>query len=160
MDPKRRYYFPIIGYNFRLTNVACAILCAQLERQETIIRKRQSLYSQYRRLLQGIPGIGLQPIAPWAVISPWLFSITVDPTQFGRSRDELMGILAEDGIETRPFFISLHELPPYRDRAKERTENLAISEQLSRSGMNLPTYTEMTSAQVERVAETIIKSAR
>ena len=160
MDPKRRYYFPIIGYNFRLTNIACAILCAQLERRETIIRKRQDIFSLYRRLLLGIPGIGFQPIAPWAVISPWLFSITVDQTQFGRSRDELMHILAEDGIETRPFFISLHQLPPYRDRARGRTESLEISEQLSKSGMNLPTFTEMTSAQVERVAETITKSAR
>lgn len=160
MDPKRRYYFPIVGYNFRLTNIACAILCAQLERQESIIQKRRDLYSLYKRLLQEVPGIGFQPVAPWAVISPWLFSITVDSTRFGRSRDELMSILAEDGIETRPFFIPLHELPPYRDRAKGRTENLRISEELGRSGMNLPTFTEMTSEQVERVAETIITSAR
>jgi len=160
MDPKRRYFFPVVGYNFRLTNIACAILCAQLERRDTIVRKRQDLYSLYRRLLQRVPGIGFQPVAPWAIISPWLFCITVDSKQYGRSRDELMHILAEARIETRPFFIPLHQLPPYRDLAKGRSDSLALSDQLSKSGMNLPTYTEMTSAQVERVAETIAKSAR
>lgn len=160
MDPKRRYFFPVVGYNFRLTNIACAILCAQLERRDTIVRKRQDLYSLYGRLLQGVPGIGFQPVAPWAIISPWLFCITVDSKQYGRSRDELMHILAEARIETRPFFIPLHQLPPYRDLAKGRSDSLALSDQLSKSGMNLPTYTQMTSAQVERVAETIAKSAR
>lgn len=160
MDPKRRYFFPVVGYNFRLTNIACAILCAQLERRDMIVRKRQELYSLYERLLQGVPGIGFQPVAPWAVISPWLFCITVDSERYGRSRDELMNILAETKIETRPFFIPLHQLPPYRDLAKERSNSLVISDQLSQSGINLPTYTEMTSVQVERVAETIARSAR
>src|SRR5207244_9919331 len=83
MDPQRRYYFPVTGYNFRLTNLACAILCAQLERREAILQRRQQLYKPYHEHLSQIPGIGFQPIAPWAILSPWLFSITVDHDTFG-----------------------------------------------------------------------------
>jgi perosamine synthetase len=63
MDPERQYYFPITGYNFRLTNVACAMLCAQLERSEQIIERRRQIFSLYREMLTGIPGIGFQPFA-------------------------------------------------------------------------------------------------
>src|SRR6202011_3693951 len=60
VDPARRYYFPVTGYNFRLTNVACAILCAQLERHEQIVARRRAIYARYRQLLQDVPGIGFQ----------------------------------------------------------------------------------------------------
>jgi perosamine synthetase len=78
MDPQRRYYFPVTGYNFRLTNVACAILCAQLERHEQIISQRRQIFATYRELLQGIPGVGFQPVAAWSEPTPWLFCLTVD----------------------------------------------------------------------------------
>src|SRR5205823_3509984 len=61
MDPQRRYYFPVTGYNFRLTNLACAILCAQLERREQVLARRRAIYSAYRRLLGGLPGLSFQP---------------------------------------------------------------------------------------------------
>ena len=61
MDPERRYYFPVTGYNYRLTNVACALLCAQLERSEFLIARRREIFAMYRELLDGIPGIQFQP---------------------------------------------------------------------------------------------------
>ena len=65
MDPQRRYYFPVTGYNFRLTNVAAAILCAQLERREEIVATRTALFDRYKELLAPIRGVGFQPVAPW-----------------------------------------------------------------------------------------------
>jgi perosamine synthetase len=155
MDPKRRYYFPVIGYNFRLTNVACAILCAQLERHAAILQCRQELFKQYHELLKDIAGIGLQPVASWATISPWLFSITVDPKVFGCTRDDLMAKLKERNIDTRPFFIPLHTLPPFREGSRERDEHLPITDQLGKTGLNLPTYNAMTLDDVDRVATAV-----
>jgi perosamine synthetase len=160
MDPKRQYYFPITGYNFRLTNVACAMLCAQLERRDQILRRRYDIYTLYRKLLGDIPGIGLQPNASWAVVAPWLFSITIATKVFGRSRDEVIAGLAKDGIDTRPFFIPLHTLPPFRDEARRRAEHLPRTEDLGQSGINLPTYNAMTNADVERVVGVIKSLAR
>ena len=85
MDPQRRYYFPVTGYNFRLTNVACALLCAQLDRREAIIAQRQQIFQQYRKALEGIPGIGFQPVADWATPAQWLFCATVDAEAYGRT---------------------------------------------------------------------------
>ncbi|MFZ5491088.1 MAG: DegT/DnrJ/EryC1/StrS family aminotransferase [Pseudomonadota bacterium] len=155
MDPERRYYFPVTGYNFRLTNVACAILCAQLERAGEIIAKRRHIFDHYKKNLSSIPGIGFQPVAEWANPAPWLFCITVDQKRYGTSRDELMHTLAESGVDTRPFFIPLHTLPPYREKSRQRREQLDVTLKLAESGINLPTYTVMDNETIERVCTVI-----
>ncbi|WP_051958174.1 DegT/DnrJ/EryC1/StrS family aminotransferase [Desulfobacter vibrioformis] len=155
VDPMRRYYFPITGYNFRLTNVACAILCAQIERHKEIIERRKKIFQNYDDKLRGIPGIGFQPVAPWAEPAPWLYCITVDEKIYGQSRDALMKKLAQDGIETRPFFIPLHHLPPFRDESRRRGENLPITDALSLSGLNLPTFSQLTNDQIVKITEII-----
>ncbi len=160
VDPDRRYYFPVTGYNFRLTNLACAILCAQLERREALVRRRLDIYDRYRALLEGIPGVGFQPVAPWATVSPWLYCITIDPERYGRTRAELMATLAERRVDSRPFFIALHRLPPFREASRRRNEHLPVTDRLSGRGMNIPTYPGMTDADVRRVADLVRGGAR
>jgi perosamine synthetase len=160
MDPNRRYFFPVTGYNFRLTNLACAILCAQIERRREIVERRREIYASYRTRLDRIPGIGFQPVASWADPAPWLFCITVDREEYGRSRDELAAFLAERGIETRPFFIPLHRLPPFRKESQARSEHLPVTERLSAAGLNLPTHSALSQCDLDRVAEAIRKGRR
>lgn len=150
VDPHRRYFFPVTGYNFRLTNVACAFLVAQLERREELLARRQRIFELYRDGLEGVDGLGFQPIASWATISPWLFCLTV-ADETGTERDALMNYLANEQIETRPFFIPLHSLPPFREEAQARRTTLPITEALSRRGLNLPTFPGLTDEDVARV---------
>jgi perosamine synthetase len=155
VDPDRRYFFPIVGYNYRLTNVAAAILCGQMERFDAILARRRAIFSAYRAALQGVPGIGFQPVAPWAEPSPWLFCVTVDEAAFGCSRDALAARLAKGGVETRPFFVPLHTLPPYRRESRARGDRLPRTERLAASGINLPTYNTLTDDDVAHVADSI-----
>lgn len=155
MDPQRRYYFPVTGYNFRLTNVACAILCAQLEHADEMIARRNEIFVHYRAQLGDIPGIDFQPCADWADAAPWLFNITVDPRRFGRSAAELADGLSAAGIETRPFFIPLHTLPPFRESAAARRTHLPVTDDLAARGISLPTYPQLEFSQVDHVCETI-----
>lgn len=155
VDPQRRYFFPITGYNFRLTNVACALLCAQLERREQILERRRLIYEQYLDKLAGIPGIQFQPVAEWAEPAHWLFCITVNAAEYGCSRDELMDLLEKEGIETRPFFIPLHNLPPFREEARLRREHLPVTDLLGATGINLPTFTGLTEQDIETISNAI-----
>ncbi|MCD6398554.1 MAG: DegT/DnrJ/EryC1/StrS family aminotransferase [Candidatus Aenigmarchaeota archaeon] len=155
MDPQRRYYFPVTGYNFRLTNIACAILYAQMERAEKISARRMEIFKTYRELLQDIAGIGFQPVAEWAEPAPWLFCITVDKEKYGHSRDELMELLAEEGIDTRPFFVPLHTLPPFREESSRRNEELPVTCKLSFSGINLPTYSDLSGDNILEISQII-----
>ena len=155
VDPERRYFFPVIGYNFRLTNLACAILCAQLERADDIVARRKKIFQTYREQLEGTSGIGFQPVADWAEAAPWLFCITVDQVEYGHSRDELMEYLGENGVDTRPFFIPLHTLPPYREASEKRKEILPVTDKLASTGINLPTYGSLDEDDIERVCDLI-----
>jgi perosamine synthetase len=155
VDPARRYYFPVTGYNFRLTNLACALLCAQLERCEEMLRRRREIFDAYRGALSGIPGIAFQPIAGWADPTPWLFCITIDADEYGASRDEVAARLANAGVETRPFFVPLHTLPPFREAPMERRQRLPVTERLAATGMNLPTHANLNAEAIARVASVI-----
>jgi perosamine synthetase len=155
MDPQRRYFFPVTGYNFRVTNIACAILCAQLERRTEIISRRRAVYAAYRDLLEDVPGIGFQPSSSWAEVAPWLFCITIDDEIYGRTRDQLMEYLATANIETRPFFVPLHILPPFREESQRRVDRLPVTEHLGGVGMNLPTFSALRESEIERVCEVI-----
>jgi perosamine synthetase len=160
MDPHRRFFFPVSGYNYRLTNMAAGVLCAQMERHEEFLARRAEIFGLYSRLLEGLPGIGFRPVAKWAQLSPWLFSLTVDPEKFGHTREGVMKRLAEHGIESRPFFIPVHTLPPFREAATRRNTNLPFTDLVCSRGINLPTYTTMTDQQVEIVAKTITGMVR
>lgn len=139
MDPQRRYFFPIIGHNFRITNLACAILCGQIERCDEIYSKRRSVFTRYKENLQDVKGVIQQPVSSWAVAAPWLYSILIDEAQYGHSRDELMQYLSKNGVDTRPFFIPIHSLPPYVEEAKARKTILPVTDKLASAGINLPT---------------------
>lgn len=159
MDPERRYFFPVVGYNYRLTNLACALLCAQLERRQHLVGRRRAIYAHYRRHLEGVPGLGMQPVAPWAELTPWLFCLTIDAERFGSTRDEVMASLHRNGIDTRPFFIPIHRLPPYAE-GRQRPLNLPETERLAASGLNLPTFSGMSDAQIDRVCATLTSAGR
>lgn len=160
MDPERRYWFPVTGYNFRLTNLACAILCAQLERRGEILARRRRIFALYRELLSKVPGIGLPPQAAWAEPAPWVFSITVDEQAYGRTRDELAERLAAAGIETRPFFIPLHRLPPFREESRRRGDFLPVTERLADAGLSLPVHAGIGQSELERIGELICAGCR
>ena len=155
MDPERRYYFPEIGFNYRLTNVAAALLCAQFDRREFLLSARHAIADAYRSTLDQIPGLTPQPIADWATWTPWLVSVLVDAEQFGIDRDGLMDALAQARIETRPFFIPMHALPPYAELAKRQGTAFPVADRLAASGINLPTFPAMGSSDVDRVSESI-----
>ena len=153
MDPDRRYFFPIVGFNFRMTNVAAAILCGQMERREQILDRRRQIWNQYVDRLSRISGIQLRPTHDWAEISPWMFACLVDEQRLGISRDDLAAGLLEHGIETRPMFVPLHTLPPYR-HLLHRTAPLPVTDRLGEQGIMLPTFTALTDQQIERICST------
>ncbi len=150
MDRTRRYFFPIIGYNYRMTNLQAAIALVQLGRRKELIEKRLELSHFYRDELSGIKGITMQPIAKWANWSPWLFSILVDNDI---KRDSLIEHVANQGVETRPFFIPIHTLPPYVKAKKAR--DLSNTVDVSKRGLNIPTWSNMPNDAARQVVSAI-----
>jgi perosamine synthetase len=155
MDLNRRYWFPVIGYNYRMTNIAAAIGLAQLERIDHHLESRQRVAAWYEQHLAPLGDKIVRPTAAnWAGHVWWMYSILVGEGA-GVSRDQVMADLAAENIETRPLFFPLHVLPPYRDA---RRGPVAVAEDCAARGVNLPTFGAMTEADVIRVARALEKS--
>jgi perosamine synthetase len=156
-DPERRYWFPVVGYNYRMTNIAAAIGLAQLERIDWHLGRRREIASWYREELAEEEGIELSPEEPWAKSAFWINCAVVDEGRFG-GRDDLMLRLDEAGIETRPFFYPLHTLPMYR--ADNERNSFPVAEDLARRGLNLPSSATLTRDEVAYVCERLRDLAR
>jgi perosamine synthetase len=150
MNPEKRYWHEVIGFNYRMTNLQAALGVAQLEKIEEFIEKKREIAQLYSSLLKGVKGVALHPEMPWAKNVYWLYSILVDRNAYGNGRNELMEKLAENGIETRYFFYPLHTMPPYKKYAKN--SEFPTSEKLSSTGINLPSGVKLTKKEISEIA--------
>ena len=147
------YFHPAIGYNYAMTNLQAAVGIGQLRRLSTFVSQKRALANRYRAGLAKIPGLSFQTEAPYARTNWWMFSLLVNQSKFGRSRDELRQFLAKKGIETRPFFYPLPQLPPYQP--DNRTNKFPLSDRIAAAGMNLPSYASLTKKEQDYIINQI-----
>lgn len=137
MDPDRRYYHPVRGFNYRMTELAACIGIAQLKRIGDFLMRRRAVCATYR-------AAGLLETSQDADSAPWLFTGLV-PEHIDRA--EVMTQLAAIGIETRPAFVPLHQLPMYADNRP-----FPVASMIGYRGLSLPTYPAL---EAENVAEIV-----
>ncbi len=149
MDKQKRYWHAMVGYNYRMTNVQAAIGVAQLERLDEFVQAKRNLAAVYNEGLKAIGDVTLPPEESWAVNGFWLYSCILGEG-FGMDRDELMEKMTRNGVETRPLFYPLHEMPPYVKyiRPGQRFE---VSTRLSAAGISLPSSVMITREEQESV---------
>jgi perosamine synthetase len=139
VDPERRYWFPVVGFNYRMTNIQAAIGLAQLEQADWHLAQRRRIAESYQKHLADVRGVSLQPELPGYRNSFWMTSLVLDESL--PPRDTVMQQLAEDGIETRPFFHPAHELPIYEGCCTG--QDFPVAARISRQGLNLPTSADL-----------------
>ncbi len=154
MDPERRYWFPKIGFNYRMTNVAAAIFCAQFQRKNELQNERWKIYKAYDDFFADLEGIQLQINLSNRSRSPWLYPIILTE-ECKKTRDEIMADLHNNGIETRPFFNPIHEMPPYQSFPPKLS--MKVTNWLATRGLNLPTYPGLKMSEVEKIAQCLVK---
>jgi len=148
MDPKRRYWFPVVGYNYRMTNIQAAIGLAQMEGIEKALADRETLAGWYNDALANLQDkIVLPSRANWAKQVFWMYNIFLHDGD-EHKRDDVMSRLDAMGIETRPVFYPMHVLPPYQEES-----SYPVADLWAQRGINLPTHQDLTRDDVERVTE-------
>jgi perosamine synthetase len=150
MDPNRRYWYPVVGYNYRMTNITAAIGLAQVEKIEWHIQRRIELARWYQENLRAVRGLCWQTEKP-QTRHVFQFVTVVLNGEIPQTREEVIAQLASRQIEGRPVVYPMHTLPPYRDLA--RGQSFPVSERISSRGINLPTFASLTRADVDYVCE-------
>jgi perosamine synthetase len=153
-DFERRYWFPVVGYNYRMTNIQAALGLAQLEKIDDYLAARAEIEGWYRQELSGCPNLVLAAQDEGEQSVCWLFSAVL-PRHAGEARDEVMARLRQAGVDSRPFFHPCHILPPY---LSDRPADCPGAEWLGARGISLPTWVGMTREHVRRVAGALVEA--
>ena len=148
MDPQRRYWFPIVGYNYRMTNIQAAIGLAQMENIDVHTGARRRTASWYNQHLHTVRDMFVLPAEQeWAHHSYWMYTVVLR-REAGLDRDTVMQQLAAAGIETRPAFYPMHVMPVYR----EADGSYPVAEYIGANGINLPTHALLTEDDIGYIA--------
>ena len=139
MREEKRYWHDVVGYSYYMTNLQAAIGVAQLKKIDRFIERKRHIARLYAEELSTINGITLHPEMPWAKCVYWLYSILIDRMRVGVGRDYLMKQLEREGIETRPFFYSLHDMPPYKNFTRGSYPVSTVLSAVSYTHLTLPT---------------------
>ena len=144
-----------LGYNYRLSDIACALGIAQLSRIGEILNRRTWVAERYLEHLADIPDV-IPPSPPQngLEISWFVFVIRLSDRLAGK-RDEVMKRMLEGGIATGAYFSPLHLQPVYSDRFGYTEGDFPVTEKVSNSTMALPFFTRMTEEQIARVCDTL-----
>ena len=151
-DDFPHYQHSKIGYNYRMSNVLAAIGRGQLKVLDQRIEKRRRIFDYYKNALADLPGIDFIPEAGYGKSNHWLTCITINPDEFGASREELRLKLEEYNIESRPLWKPMHLQPVF---AGCKVCGGAVSEKLFEIGLCLPSGTAMTEEDLNLICEVI-----
>jgi len=151
-DSAPHYQHSEIGYNYRLSNVLAGIGRGQLRVLKDRVAARRHNFEVYQQALGKLPGIEFMPEASFGMASRWLTCLTIAPEAFGVDREKLRHALAQEQIEARPVWKPLHLQPVFADC---ECIGGAIAEDLFERGLCLPSGSNLTDEDRERVIQAI-----
>jgi perosamine synthetase len=138
-----------LGFNYRLSDIACALGLAQLERLDDMLASRARVAASYRDALAGVEGLTL-PCPDAGNRRGWFVFVVQLPR--GVDRDDVVRALAQRLIPSKPYFPAIHLMTFYRQRFGHREGQFPVCEDVAARSIALPFFPAMTEGQVERVA--------
>jgi len=149
MKKEKKYWHEVIGYNYRLANLQAALGCAQLEKINKFIRIKRENAELYKKLLRNLSWITLPVERKYAKNIYWMFSILIDDYD----RDLVIKKLKKANIDSRVFFYPISDLPPYKNKVKDK--DLEVSKKIAYQGLNLPSSTKLRVREIRYICKTL-----
>jgi perosamine synthetase len=142
-----------LGFNYRLTDLACALGMAQLERLDGMLAARARVAGWYREALAGFDDLGLPCEDSGGDMRGWFVFVVQIPHR--ADRDETVRALSLRGIQSKPYLPAIHLMSFYRERFGHREGEFPVCEDVAARSIALPFFPEMTEGQVAEVAEAL-----
>ena len=150
-DPKKTFWIETIGYKYKMSNIQAALGLGQFERVDELIEKKRTIFSWYKSRLADLKGVALNEESSWAKSIYWMTSMYIDRGS-RVSRDQLMQLLKQDGIDTRPVFPTISKYPMWYSDCSN-----PISVKISENSINLPSGHNLKESEVDYVCNCITK---
>jgi perosamine synthetase len=139
-----------LGFNYRLSDIACALGLAQLDRLDELLAGRSRAAALYREALAGIEGLELPCPDRGLIVRGWFVFTVLLPR--GVDRDATIVALRERGIASKPYLPAIHLMSFYRERFGHRPGEFPVCEDVAERSIALPFFPQLTEQQVTRVA--------
>jgi perosamine synthetase len=139
-----------LGFNYRLSDVACAIGLAQIRRLPALLSGRARVARLYREALRDVEGLTLPCDDRRKARRGWFVFVVQLPRE--AHRDETIRALAARGIQSKPYLPAIHLMSFYRERFGHREGEFPVCEDVAARSIALPFFPEMSEGQVDRVA--------
>lgn len=163
-DSAVHYQHSVMGYNYRLSNILAGVGRAQLEVLDERVKVRRTIFNHYVEALDGVNGLNFMPELEGTYGNRWLTTLTLNPEKVKITPYELIAELAKENIEARPIWKPLHLQPLFEGcMFYAHGENSVVSERLFEQGICLPSGSNMTAEQQEKVikkVKEVLKSTR
>ena len=142
-----------LGFNYRLSDVACAIGLAQLGRLDDMLAARRRVAGWYRELLGGVEGLELPCEDAGGDERGWFVFVVQLP--HGVDRDEAVLALRERGVDSKPYLPAIHLMSFYRERFGHREGQFPVAEDVAARSIALPFFPALRQHDAETVAEAL-----
>lgn len=152
-----QYDMRVLGYNYRLSDIGCALGRTQLARLPDNLRRRREIAARYDAGLRGLPGLRLPMVRPGVEHAWHLYPIRCDRTVTSAGRDEILRALRAEGIGANVHYAPVHLHSYYRERFGYRPGHCPIAEDVSANEISLPLFPGMTDSDVEDVLSAVTK---
>jgi perosamine synthetase len=150
----RRFLHTEHGYQFRLTNMQAALGVNQVKRIEFIVDRKRRIAADYHERLSDIAGIQLPMEHDWAKSVFWVYSILLSDDRALDAVGFAAELRARD-VETRPFFLGMHEQPVFHDLGLFRGETYPVTERIARKGLYVPSGLAISIDQIDAVCDSV-----
>jgi perosamine synthetase len=139
-----------LGFNYRLSDIACALGLAQLDRLDDLLAGRARVADLYRQALSDLPDVVLPCPDAGAARRGWFVFVVQLPA--GADRDGVVRALAADGVQSKPYLPAIHLMTFYRERFGHRPGEFPVCEDVAARSLALPFFPQMTEGEVAQVA--------
>jgi dTDP-4-amino-4,6-dideoxygalactose transaminase len=153
-DPAPHYQHSEIGFNYRMSNILAGVGRGQLHVLKSRVEARRAVFEAYREALCELDGITWMPEPDWSYSTRWLTTCTITP-RVGVNRHTLMQYLASELIEVRPLWKPMHLQPVFQGCRYFAHGDTSVSDQLFAEGLCLPSGSNMSTNDVERIVDAI-----
>lgn len=145
------YIHDSVGYNYRMSNLAAALGCAQIERMSDFVSRKKSHAWLYEKAFEKLPQVSLMPRAEWADPVYWLYTIGLETHDPMAVQEELAAV----GIHARPLWQPMHLSPAHADATHQGGE---VAQRIYGRALSLPSSVDLSDGEIARVVNYVSKA--
>jgi len=145
----------MLGYNYRLDEMSCALGISQMKRIKEILEKRAAVFNLYNEKLRSVKELEIPYLSFYDKISWFVYVVKLAKSFAGKKRDKIIKEMEKRGIECRNYFQPIHLQPFYKEKFGYKEGDFKVTENVSQRTLALPFYNDLKEKEINFIVENL-----